>query len=178
MKKLALAVVVFAIFAMIASSAMARKVRTTQDMVGSKQNVVKTCEGKGVKMIGITYNDTQHADCMDAVSVICKGRKGEFEVPNSDFNDRSKVRIKCNPYEKVIGVVYKDRAGKDAADGASVICKDIKHGEERIAYNKDLQGGRQYVETKIMSPRKKVIGIVYNDRVNGDCVDGVGIVEK
>ena len=121
MKRLVMAVMVLAVAVLLAVSVSAGTAKPNNDMSGSKQLVSKTCDGKGVQWIGVVYNDLQNGDAIDAVSVICKGNSGEFEVPSDDFNDRARVRVKCNPYEQVVGVAYKDRDGKDEADGLTVI---------------------------------------------------------
>jgi len=148
------------------------------DLAGSKQLVYKTCTGRGVKWVGIAYNDIKHSDAMDAVTVICKSSKrGEYIVPNSDFGERALKKIKCNYDEKVVGIAYKDREGKDSADGASVICMD-RTKSTRIAYNEDLLGGRMYVTIQA-GPREKPIGLAYADRAYGnDDVDGLTLVVK
>jgi hypothetical protein len=175
MKKYAIiSIVAVAVVILAAGSLLAKTAKPNHDMAGSKQMVFKTCEGRGVKFIGVAYNDLKHRDAMDAVSVICKSKKkGEYMVPNHDFTDRAIKKIKCNYDEYVWGIAYKDREGKDAADGVTVICKD-RTGATRVAYNDDLLGGRKYVQIT----GKNAIGIAYNDRINNDEVDGVTLVVK
>jgi len=174
MKKIAGVAVVLAVVALLAGSAMAKTAMENPDMAGSKEKVFMTCEGKGLRWIGISYDDKKRGDAMDAVSVLCKGPQGEFEVPNPDFSGRERVRLKCYKSERIWGIAYKDREGKDEADGVTLICRDRKTGEERLVYNKDLQGGREYVRIT----GKNAIGIAYNDRIKGDAVDGVTLVVK
>jgi hypothetical protein len=169
-----LAIAVVVALGLIATGAVAKEAKQNQDMNGSKQLVYKVCEGKGAKWVGIVYSDEMNKDSMDAVSVICKNASGEYEVPNNDFGDRERVRIKCAPYEVIYGIAYKDREGKDEADGITLICKDTKNGETRIAFNADLQGGRDYVQIT----GDGAIGVAYNDRINDDAVDGVTLVTK
>lgn len=158
-----------------AGLAAAGTAKPNNDLSGSKQLVYKTCEGSGVKWIGVVYNDLKGSDSMDAASVICKSKsQGEYQVPNSDFGDRALVSFKCGPYENGIGIAYKDREGKDAADGVTIICKDKFTGAERIVYNSDIQGGRQYVEIK----DNNAIGIAYADRMGNDETDGLTLVTK
>ncbi|MBT3181840.1 MAG: hypothetical protein HN337_04940 [Deltaproteobacteria bacterium] len=146
-----------------------------KDMQGSKMALDKQCMPPAV-MVGVVYSDRGGTDAMDAASAICYSKqRGEFEIPNSDFGDRAKVRAKCNrDTEYVWGIAYKDRVDSDEADGVTVICRNKKSGSQRIVNVPDLAGGRAWMQFT----GANAIGISCNDRQDSDSVDGCTVIVK
>lgn len=145
------------------------------DMSGSKMAVEKVCSPPAV-FIGVEYGDLQNDDAMDAASAICySDQRGEFTIPNSDFGDRARIQVKCDRRtEYVWGIAYKDREGKDEADGVAVICRNKQTGDQRMVESQDLAGGRAHVTIT----GQNAIGISCNDRQGSDATDGCTLVTK
>ena len=169
---LSIAVGMTMLFPQIASAGTAM---FNKDMQGSKMAIEKACMPPA-KFIGVVYADEGGKDSMDAASAICYSKqRGEFTIPNSDFGDRARVYARCNhPTEYVWGIAYKDRVGKDEADGVTVICRNKNTNSQRIVSVPDLAGGRAWMQFT----GANAIGISCNDRQGSDSVDGCTLIVK
>ncbi len=182
MKKGIIAVGVMALAMLIATNARAYNRKYVQDLADNGSNYVDMTCPAGTKLVGFAYFDLEN-DAADAASVVCEGAGGETTIPKtSDWPSTTKEvqEHKCNKDEKVWGVSYKDRSGKDAMDGLRVICKNKKTGAIRYSYNPDTQGGPAWVN--IFTSGGEIVGLSYKDGGGGgthtDYCDGVTILTK
>ncbi len=182
MKRGMIAVAALALFVMFATNADAANRKYVKDLEDNGANYVDMYCPAGTKLIGFAYFDLEN-DAADAASVVCEGAGGETVIPKTSDWPSSTKEVQehtCNKNEKVWGVSYKDRSGKDAMDGLRVICKNKKTGQIRYSYNPDTQGGPAYLN--IFTTGAEIIGLSYKDGGGGgthtDFCDGVTILMK
>ncbi len=183
MKKSIIAVAVLALGVMIASNAQAYNRAYVKDLADNDANFVDLTCPPGSKLIGFGYFDFNN-DAADAATPVCEGAGGEhvynFTSDRPSGGSNEVIEQTCNRDETVWGVSFKDRSDKDAMDGLRTICKNKKTGELRYTYNKDTEGGPQYVD--ITTNGAEIIGVSYKDGGGGidgdssDYADGVTVI--
>lgn len=140
------------------------------DCGGNKRGYQYIYCPSGYRPHGVVYDDFHRGpskgDSVDSLSLICRSVSSGNILMASDFTNMP-IKLQCDKTEVMSGIVYKDRKGRDEADGFAPVCLHPKTGRTRTLYNPDIAGGRPGVQ--ISAPlKKKMIGIATKDMDDGN----------